>query len=452
MLQRKLHCLLVSLIFLFIFSLNAQDQVLVRMDISHKISEANLPVYACLQDLSGKEYVLVIETLTNLEKSKRSYQILDFISKKLKEETYFLALNKKEEGRKKAGLFVTILHDDGKQLVVRAKPEDAESLCMFGFEIAELGNEPMIFAESKPESTRVEYHPAIEQIIGAVQKETLFQYTGNLSGENAVTIGGNSYKIVSRYTKSGEPIAKATQYVSEFMEKQGASVSYHDWSNWGTSGRNVIGQKKGSTKPEEIVLITAHLDSMPSSSTNSPGADDNGSGSAAVMLACQIFSKYKFERTLRFVFFTGEEQGLYGSKAYADKVYQAGDKIVAVYNMDMIAWDTIGLPTLRIHTRTTSSSGYQADKAIADIFANIVSTYKLNLTTIIDPDGIAYSDHASLWKKGYPGVLAIEDDEDDFCGNYHTSRDKLATLNMDYFTQYVKASLATAAHLAVPKN
>lgn len=452
MFQRKMSFLVVSFVFLFTIFALAQDQVLVRMDISRSVSETKLPVYACLQDPSGKDYILVIESLDKLERNKNSYQILDFISKKSKDESYFLALNKNQNGRKKAGLYVTVLHDDGKQIVAKAKPEDAEMLCMLGFEIEEMSNEPIVFAENKPETKRVQYHASIEKIIQSINKETLLQYTGNLSGENTVTVGGSSYKIVSRYTKSGDPITKATQYVSEFMQKFGASVSYHEWSNWGTVGRNVIGQKTGSTKPEEIVLITAHLDSMPSSSTDSPGADDNASGSAAVMLACELFSKYTFERTIRFVLFTGEEQGLYGSKAYADKVAQAGEKIVVVYNMDMIAWDSVGLPTLRIHTRTTSNSGYAADKAIADIFFDIVSTYKLSLTPILDADGIAYSDHSSFWKKGYPGILAIEDDQDDFCKHYHTAKDRLATLNMNYFTQYVKASIATAAHLAYLKN
>ena len=72
------------------------------------------------------------------------------------------------------------------------------------------------------------------------------------------------------------------------------------------------------------------------------GADDNASGSTGVMVAAEILSQYEFERTIRYVFFTGEEQGLYGSREYADLVAGAGDNIVAVYNMDMIAWNADG--------------------------------------------------------------------------------------------------------------
>ena len=57
------------------------------------------------------------------------------------------------------------------------------------------------------------------------------------------------------------------------------------------------------------MLIVAHLDDMPATGA-APGADDNASGSVGVMIASEIMRDYQFERTVRFIFFTGEEQGL----------------------------------------------------------------------------------------------------------------------------------------------
>jgi PKD repeat protein len=190
---------------------------------------------------------------------------------------------------------------------------------------------------------------------------------------------------------------------------------------------------------------------MPSSGP-APGADDNASGSAAVMLAAKIMKDYAFGRTIRFVFFTGEEQGLLGSDAYAEKMDTENANIVAVLNMDMIGWDQQGGPVLRLHTRTASNPGYAADKAIADQFIAVVSGYGLSglLTPVIDPDGISASDHYSFWVQGFPGILAIEDDADDFNAYYHTASDKLDKLNLAYFTNFVKAALGTAAHLSLP--
>lgn len=292
-------------------------------------------------------------------------------------------------------------------------------------------------------------NPAVAAMMAQVQQDQVYTYTGDLSGEWPAIVGGVPYTITTRYTTSGTPIQMATQYVYEHMQTSGLAVSYHDWDYYWYPSRNVVGVLTGTTRSDEIVLITAHLDNMPSGGL-APGADDNASGSVGVLVAAEILSQYQFERTLRFVFFTGEEQGLRGSNQYAQAVYTAGDNIVAVYNMDMIAWDEIGGPTLGLHTRTTNP-GYASDLAIAGVFTNVVNAYGLGsyLIPIIVPDGISASDHASFWSKGYSAILAIED-EDDFNDYYHTQNDRLQSLDMIYYTNFVKASVGTAAHLAYP--
>ena len=293
------------------------------------------------------------------------------------------------------------------------------------------------------------YDPRVALMMAQVVSTTVYSYDAQLSGETAATVGGTPYTITTRNTNSGAFLQTATQYAYEHLQRQGLAASYHNWTNCGISGRNVVGVLTGTLAPTEIVLITAHLDDMPSSG-RAPGADDNASGSVGVMLAAEIMGPYRFERTVRFVFFTGEEQGLCGSKAYASAVAAAGDNIVAVYNMDMIAYDSRGAPTLRLHTRPTSNPGYATDLAIAGVFTNVAAAYAVNLTPIIDPDGISASDHYPFWLTGYPALLAIEDDEVDFNAYYHTVNDNLSHVNLAYFTDFVKASVGTAAHLAKP--
>jgi hypothetical protein len=119
--------------------------------------------------------------------------------------------------------------------------------------------------------------------------------------------------------------------------------------------------------------------------------------------------------------------------------------------MDMIAWDNVDGPTLRIYTRMTSNPGYDGDMVIANTFVDVVNTYALDtvLTPIITSEGGNWSDHASFWDQGFSAVCAIEDDYDDWNGNnYHTANDKMSTLNFTYLTNYVKASIGTTAHLA----
>ena len=414
---------------------------LMRLDLVGPPSEIMLPVHAVLQDAGGVDYVLMLAPVE--DGLALDAMILDPDAGG--GAGYLVALERRRGAREVAAVSFPVLLDDGRHIVVRDAPGRADVLAEMGFDLGLFSIEPWVFPPQidQPTAPVISYDSRVADIIAAVTQAAAHTYDGNLSGETPVTIEGNPYTIVTRHTNSGTPIQKATQYVYEFMSQFSLDVSFHTWA----SGRNVIGQKLGATNPDEIVLITAHLDDMPSGGI-APGADDNASGSVGVMLAAELFDQYWFEKTIRFVFFTGEEQGLLGAQAYAAKVQADGDNIVAVFNMDMIGYDAVDGPTLRIHTR----NGNASDLAIANTFVDVVNTYGLSgaLTPIIDQDGITASDHAAFWSRGYAAVLAIEDDQDDFNAFYHTVNDKREHLNMVYMTNYVKASLGTAAHLGIP--
>ena len=96
---------------------------------------------------------------------------------------------------------------------------------------------------------------------------------------------------------------------------------------------NTVAEIRGSEKPDEVVVIGAHLDSWDLGT----GATDNGTGSAAVLEAARALKKLgvKPKRTIRFVLFTGEEQGLNGSKAYVKQHAEELGKISAVLVHDL---------------------------------------------------------------------------------------------------------------------
>lgn len=154
-------------------------------------------------------------------------------------------------------------------------------------------------------------------MIGAVSQDTVISYISGLSGTNPVAVAGTSHTIPTRATASGDSLQKATQYVFEQLQAMGLTASFQNWTSGSYSQRNVVGELTGVALPAEVVLLTAHLDDMPASG-GAPGADDNASGCAALLAAADIMSRYRFERTIRFVFFTGEEQGLLGSATYAE--------------------------------------------------------------------------------------------------------------------------------------
>jgi len=295
------------------------------------------------------------------------------------------------------------------------------------------------------------WHPAVAGIIAGLQAADVYTAVAELSGQQPTLIDGVPYTLTTRHSRSGLPLQKATRYVAERLEAVGIAVATASWTACGFSGTNLTGIITGTVYPDEIVLMTAHLDDMPSSGT-APGADDNASGVAAVLLAGRQFARVPLARTVRLVFFTGEEQGLCGSGRYAEAAQAAGDNLVAVYNVDMLGWDSVGAPVAELHTRVPTDPGYAADLAIASVFTNVVALYNLGdrLEPVIRADGPSAADHSSFWNYGFPAILAIEDSYNDFNAYYHTTNDGVNYLNLDYLTAFVQASAGTVAHLAAP--
>jgi len=282
--------------------------------------------------------------------------------------------------------------------------------------------------------------PFVQGLIDQVTESEVYDLTAGLSGVSPVTIGGDPYTILTRYTYSGESLQKATQYVGEYLGDLGLTAEYHTWQ-LGTPP-NVIGKMPGLVDPRDIYIIGGHLDDMPSGPL-APGADDNASGSVATMLAAKIFSQYYWSCTLRFAFWTGEEQGLLGSEAYAQRSRLLKENILGYINLDMIAWDSGGQPGIDLH----AWDDMPATVDLAQLFSDVVTAYDLGLKPDIFDYGMGASDHASFWDFGFVSILAIEDDSD-FNDYYHTVNDQLQVLNMDYYTDFVKASLATLAHMS----
>ncbi len=153
-----------------------------------------------------------------------------------------------------------------------------------------------------------------------------------------------------------------------------------------------------------------------------------------------ILRQYQFGCTLRYALVTGEEQGLLGSHAYAAKIASDGDNLLGVLNLDMLGYNTPrSAATVELDYKDSN------DQALANLFVDAVSAYSLSLAPYLWHSTSEDSDHASFWDN-YPAILAIED-WDDHTPYYHTTGDTLNTLNLGYYTELVKAALATFAHM-----
>lgn len=303
------------------------------------------------------------------------------------------------------------------------------------------------------------YDPYIATLIQQVHGERIGDFIAELSGERAVTIGGKSVTLTTRYTYSGEPIAQATQYLYERLQALGYTVSYHPYRYNGYDLRNVVAEKRGSVRPDEIFLLTAHVDDRAATWPHNPapGADDNASGTAALLAIAEALAPLQMEATVRFVFFTGEEQGKRGSDAYVYAASRAKETLAGTYNVDMIGWDSTGEPDFDIHTLSTTTPN--DSQALADLLVHVVNQYTLPLKPQIYRSGTDFSDHYSFWKYGYPAVFVIEDWYNaaggpyaprDWNPNYHSKNDRLSTLNLSYAEAIARAVMAAYLHLVRP--
>jgi Zn-dependent M28 family amino/carboxypeptidase len=96
----------------------------------------------------------------------------------------------------------------------------------------------------------------------------------------------------------------------------------------------VIAKLPGTTNPELIYAVSSHFDSV----QGGPGADDNTSGTAALLEAARVLAGRPQAATLHFAFFTGEEAGLLGSRHYVSVAVQRGDRLVGALNNDMVGY------------------------------------------------------------------------------------------------------------------
>jgi hypothetical protein len=343
-----------------------------------------------------------------------------------------------------------VVLDLGDQVLLRTSPALAERLPELGVEIARIVLEPQPWPAQPAAASAllaITPDPNVQAMLSQVSSDTIYNYTAQLSGAQPATIGGTSYTITRRYSYSGTPIQKATQFVREHMQSLGLSVESHVWGTYYTPSTypNVIGQITGTVNPGDIYIIGAHLDDVPSSGT-APGADDNASGSVGTLIAADILSQYQWSCTLRFAFWTGEEQGLYGSAAYATRAKNAGEGIKGYLNMDMISYNS-GAPN-EINLFANSSVAGSVD--MMNLYADAISAYGLNLVPVkyINDTMGNYSDNKSFWNKGYASIMAIEDYYGDETPYYHTSGDTISTQDLAYYTDFVKASLATFVHLS----
>lgn len=296
-------------------------------------------------------------------------------------------------------------------------------------------------------------------------------------GDASLYVGGEQHLIKSRHIKSpGNELV--TRALCEHLKTIGGGllkVRRHNFLYNSLKLSNVEAELPGS-EPNSVVIISAHFDSIAldvQDSESAPGADDDASGMAAVLAAAEMVVKLRaagqLRRSLRFLFFNAEEQGLVGSKEYAGEQCECGPTIVGVFQMDMI-----GFPgkkpneTPEVFELHAGCSNYpQAEMKsveLAQRVSDMAALVSPSLTNIqFYPVDVGYdpaedrSDHHAFHAGGVAACMASEDYNTDRYDpkpdpqvnpDYHESTDK--RIDCAYAAEIARAVVAAA--LLTAKN
>ncbi|MFA5102118.1 MAG: M20/M25/M40 family metallo-hydrolase [Candidatus Thermoplasmatota archaeon] len=285
--------------------------------------------------------------------------------------------------------------------------------------------------QERPNTT----HQKIREILDLIDEPLILQYLQTIVGYGPRKTGTYGCE-------------KAGQYISQQFTTRGLLVRYQNWSAWGHrrnfhlfTSQNIEGTLPGiNAQDNSIILFNAHYDSV----AKGPGANDDGSGTAAVLAAAYALSQFEFQRTVKFVTFSGEEIGLLGSQVYTKEAYERNDNILVEINADMIGYDK---GSNKMTVTATEDAGW-----VAEIFQSMNSNYSIGLTVNRGTINRAryhmgWSDYATFLPYGWECVCCWEGDRDP---NYHTARDNMSNVNISYLvnmTRLIAATLATLADL-----
>jgi hypothetical protein len=244
----------------------------------------------------------------------------------------------------------------------------------------------------------------------------------------------------------------------------------------GVYGQNEIGRQKGCKNQEVVYVLDAHYDGV----SASPGADDNGAGVAGVLEGARILSQYNFERSINFIGFDLEELGTVGSARYVnDGGMEEWEDIRGVINYEMIgfyseldssqvfpngfvtlfpeAYDSVAAHNFKGDFLT--NIGNQDSQPLINTFDSCAAAYVPSLRVIsIAAPGLGFltpdlrrSDHSRFWDAGIQALM-LSDGAEFRNSNYHTPADSIGSLNLNFMTNNIKASIATIATLARPMH
>jgi hypothetical protein len=319
-----------------------------------------------------------------------------------------------------------VLWQDGSTLLMQLSPAEAAAVSRLGAELQQLPDKPhpIRLAPARSYPLGPEADTLIQRLIARVSQDSIRKQIQRLQDFH------------TRYTLA-ESCRAAEQYVFDYFTTLGMdSVELDTWYAQGE--RNVVGTIVGRRNPEKIAIICGHMDCTSEDPNNyAPGAEDNASGTAMALEAARVLAGEDLDQTVKFIAFTGEEQGLIGSYHYAEAMRNMNADITGALNFDMIAWPG-GQFGVAIFCDEFSYGLAQLEDHLAELYTT------LDHAIVVGSYG---SDQLSFQDYGYPATAGAE------YGSgypyYHTTGDTIGNLSMPLAAEVAKMGIAGLVTMAM---
>ena len=243
----------------------------------------------------------------------------------------------------------------------------------------------------------------------------------------------------------------SARYIANLFESIGYRPNLQSFSVQGRTVSNIEVVKAGTERPDEIVVVGAHYDSV----IGSPGANDNATGVAGILELARMLHSQQLSRTVRFVAFVNEEPpytytNAMGSRHYAERAAAEGERITAMLSLETIGYysDEDGsqhypFPFNHFYPDRGNFIGFVGNLRSRDLVRRAVASFRSHAEFpsegLAAPGwvtGIGWSDHWSFWKSGYPGIM-VTDTALFRYAQYHSPADRPGIIVYDSFARVV---------------
>ena len=243
---------------------------------------------------------------------------------------------------------------------------------------------------------------------------------GDRLKEHVWTLAG---QIGERNVWQLEALETAARYIEGRFQGSGYDVASQTFVVGRTPVRNVEAELAGTELPDEVVLIGAHYDSV----IGSPGANDNGTGAAAVLEIARLLAGKRLARSIRFVAFVNEEPPFFqtddmGSRVYARRARERGENIVAMLSLESIGYysdakksQRYPFPFMLLYPNTANFIGFVGNIRGRQLVRRTIKSFRKHAAFpsegVAAPGwimGIGWSDHWSFWEEGYPAIMVTD--------------------------------------------